>query len=104
MVFDKYISFSSNLFQLVDLSVSIDNLLLPLQDAIDLFLGNYVVEEGRLAPRIDRGWKYLLVRITMFSFHFFFLLCGMLLFFRLASRNLVYRGHYGICNRLAPEW
>lgn len=32
-----------------------------MQDAIDLFLGNYVVEEGKSAPRIDRGWKYLLV-------------------------------------------
>lgn len=38
------------------------------KDAIDLFLGNYVIEEGRLAPRIDRGWKYLLVRKTFILF------------------------------------
>lgn len=31
------------------------------QDSIDLFLGNYVIEEGRPAPRVDRGWKYLTV-------------------------------------------
>lgn len=34
------------------------------QDAIDLFLGNYVVEQSRLAPRSDRSWKYLLVGKT----------------------------------------
>ena len=39
------------------------------QDSIDLFLGNYVVEEGRLSPRLERGWKYLLVRlISLFKY------------------------------------
>lgn len=31
------------------------------QDAIDLFLGNYVVEQSRLVIRIERSWKYLLL-------------------------------------------
>ncbi|KAI9563359.1 hypothetical protein GHT06_010820 [Daphnia sinensis] len=31
------------------------------QDAIDLFLGNYVVEQNRLILRIDRSWKYILL-------------------------------------------
>lgn len=34
------------------------------QDAIDLFLGNYVVEQSRLVIRIERSWKYLLVSYT----------------------------------------
>lgn len=34
------------------------------QDAIDLFLGNYIIEEGRPTPRSERGWKYLVVCVS----------------------------------------